>query len=203
MIFDHEPPIAGSEVVFRLVGVSFATCGLIAWRRRPDSDVGRLMTGAGFGIFVYPLASQVDSAFVVTIATLFASVWMIAFTALILSFVTGGRLETPVDRLLVAASFFALFVLQFVRMLFADYPDNVLLVVRGQLDVFTALGDIQFEHQHRRVGRHRGRDRHALAAGVAAAPASAASKRRRLPVLGHVLGPAPELPRDPDRSPSG
>ena len=144
VIFGQEPPVAGSEVVFRLVGVSFATCGLIAWRRRPDSDVGRLMTGAGFGIFVYPVASQVDSAFVLTLATLFASVWTIAFTALILSFVTGGRLVSPVDRVLVAASFFALFVLQFVRILFADYPDNVLVVVRGRLDVFNAIGDVQF-----------------------------------------------------------
>ena len=93
---------------------------------------------------VYPLASQVGSAFVLTIGTLFASVWTIAFTALVLSFVTGGRLESRADRLLVGASFVAVFVLQFVRMLFADYPDNVLLVVGGQLDVFAALGDIQF-----------------------------------------------------------
>ena len=101
------------------------------------------MTGAGFGIFVYPVLSQVDSAFVLTFATLFAAVWTVAFTALILSFVTGGRLVTPVDRVLVGASFFALFVLQFVSILFADYPDNVLLVVRGRLDVFMALDDAQ------------------------------------------------------------
>src|SRR5918992_29245 len=44
VIFDRGPPLPGSEVVFRLVGVSFTACGLIAWRRRPDSDVGRLMT---------------------------------------------------------------------------------------------------------------------------------------------------------------
>src|SRR5918995_3568140 len=84
-------PVAGSEVVFRLAGASFAACGLIAWRRRPDSDVGRLMTFAGFAVFVYPLASQLDSALALTLATLFASVWTVAFGALILSFVTGGR----------------------------------------------------------------------------------------------------------------
>ena len=70
--------------------------------------------------------------------------WIVAFTALILTFVTGGRLVSPVDRVLVGASFFALFILQFARILFADYPDNVLLVVRDRLDVFTAIGDAQF-----------------------------------------------------------
>ena len=45
-----EPgPIEPVDVVFRLVGGSFAACGLIAWRRRPDSRSGLLMTATGFG----------------------------------------------------------------------------------------------------------------------------------------------------------
>ncbi len=143
VIFQRGLPVAGSEVVFRLVGFSFAACGLIAWRRRPDSDVGRLMTAAGFAIYIFPIASQLGSSFLLTLATLFSSVWIIAFTALLLSFVTGGRLESRVDRAIVGTMFFALFVLQFVRMLFADFPDNLLLIVRGQLEIFTAIGDVQ------------------------------------------------------------
>ena len=143
VIFGSGTPISGSEAVFRLAGVSFATCGLIAWRRRADSDVGRLMTFAGFAVFVYPIASQLGSDLLLTLATLCSSVWTIAFAALILTFVTGGRLEAPVDRVLVGFAFFALFVLQFVRMLFAPYPGNLLLLW-GDTDAYTTIGDVQF-----------------------------------------------------------
>ena len=55
-------PIQGLDVVFTLVGGSFAAFGLVAWRRRPDSRSGRLMTATGFGFFVQPLLSQLDCA---------------------------------------------------------------------------------------------------------------------------------------------
>ena len=44
-----------------------------------------------------------------------------------LSFVTGGRLESRVDRLIVAGSFVAVFVLDVFSMLFVEQPGNVLL----------------------------------------------------------------------------
>src|SRR3954462_14196915 len=34
------PPVPLDEVFHNISGVSFAACGLIAWRRRPDSAVG-------------------------------------------------------------------------------------------------------------------------------------------------------------------
>src|ERR1700750_3100876 len=49
VLFNRGPPVPGYEVIHTLSGVSFAACGLIAWRRRPDSAVGRLLTLAGFG----------------------------------------------------------------------------------------------------------------------------------------------------------
>ena len=48
VLFDRDAPIEGVEVALALVGGSFAACGLIAWRRRPDSRVGMLMTSTGF-----------------------------------------------------------------------------------------------------------------------------------------------------------
>lgn len=136
-------PVPLSELVFRLAGVSFAGCGLIAWRRRQDSNVGPLMTFAGFALFAYPLASLTGSDLWTTLATLFANAWTIAFATLVLTFTTGGRLESPVDRLIIGVAFFALFVLQVVRLLFAPYPENR-LQVWGDLGVFTTVGDIQF-----------------------------------------------------------
>src|SRR5918999_2069999 len=40
VLFDRGPPVPGYSVIGTLSGVSFAACGLVAWRRRPDSAVG-------------------------------------------------------------------------------------------------------------------------------------------------------------------
>src|SRR3954463_15648266 len=128
VIFHRGPPVPGWDVMHDLSGVSFAACGLIAWRRRPDSAVGRLLTLAGFGILVPPIMAQIDSPSMITLATLFGELWVAAFVTLILSFVSGGRPQSPVDVAIVAVSLFSLFFLQFALMLFLDQPDNLLLV---------------------------------------------------------------------------
>src|SRR5262245_31512274 len=69
------PLVAGAPepawmLVYRTVGSSFAACGLIAWKRRPDTRVGALMTAAGFGMFVWPVLSQVGSPSVQLAGTL-------------------------------------------------------------------------------------------------------------------------------------
>src|SRR3954471_18638540 len=51
----------GYRVTFRLLGGAFVACGLIAWRRRPDSRIGLLMTLSGFGLFVEPIFAQFAS----------------------------------------------------------------------------------------------------------------------------------------------
>ena len=62
VVFGTTRPEPAWMLVYRTVGSSFAACGLIAWRRRPDSRVGALMTAAGFGMFVWPVLSQVRLA---------------------------------------------------------------------------------------------------------------------------------------------
>ena len=52
VIFPGEERVEAVQVVYRLIGGSFAACGLIAWRRRPDSRSGLLMAAAGVGFFV-------------------------------------------------------------------------------------------------------------------------------------------------------
>ncbi len=68
VLFDREAPIQWLDVVFTLVGGSFAAFGLVAWRRRPDSRSGRLMTATGFAFFVQPLLSQIDAPLASTVA---------------------------------------------------------------------------------------------------------------------------------------
>src|SRR5215217_2460920 len=49
VLLDRAEPIEGLAVVFTLIGGSFAAFGLVAWRRRPDSRSGLLMTATGIG----------------------------------------------------------------------------------------------------------------------------------------------------------
>jgi len=142
VLFDRGPPVPGPAVIHTLSGVSFAACGLVAWRRRPDSAVGRMLTLAGFWLLLAPILDQVDSPAAFTAALWFGEMWIIVYAALILSFVTGGRLVSAVDHVLVGMFFAGLFVLQFGVMLFLDDEDNLLLV-RPDAGLADALTKIQ------------------------------------------------------------
>src|SRR5687768_1371960 len=85
VLLDREAPIQGIEVVFTLVGGSFAACGLVAWRRRPDSRSGILMTATGLAFLVSQLLSQLGSELAGTLRVLFVDVWIFFFVALILT----------------------------------------------------------------------------------------------------------------------
>ena len=128
VLFGHDPPISGYAVIHTLSGVSFAACGLIAWQRRPDSTVGRLLTATGLGVLLAPILRQLDSPLAFTLATLLGELWILGFVVLILSFVTGGRLQSTVDFVLAGAFFVGLFVLPLALMLFLEHEDNLLLV---------------------------------------------------------------------------
>jgi signal transduction histidine kinase len=127
VIFGSAGARPGYDLVFRLIGGSFAACGLIAWRRRPDSQIGLLMTLAGFGFFVTPLAAQIDAPAGQTAAMFFSDIWTIPFVALLLTYVTGGRVQSAVDRSLVWVFVTSLVGLQFLWMLFLELEGNVLV----------------------------------------------------------------------------
>src|SRR4051812_33941575 len=56
-----DEALPGYRVLFRLTGGVFAACGLIAWRRRPDSRSGLLMVATGAGLLIEPLFAPVDA----------------------------------------------------------------------------------------------------------------------------------------------
>src|SRR3954463_4589259 len=140
---DRGPPVPLQEVLHNLSGVSFAACGLIAWRRRPDSAVGPMLAVTGFGVLLSAILGQVDSPVAFTLVLLFGELWIALYAALILSFVTGGRLSTRIDVLLVDAFVFGLLVLQFAVQLFLPDERNLLLV-RPDAGVANALLKIQW-----------------------------------------------------------
>ncbi|HKG66304.1 MAG TPA: histidine kinase [Solirubrobacteraceae bacterium] len=127
-LFGRGPPVPAEEVLHNLSGVSFAACGLVAWRRRPDSAVGPMLTVAGFGVLLSAILGQLHSPLAFTLDLLVGELWIALYAALILSFVTGGRLATRIDLILVEAYVFALLVIQFAALLFLPDQDNLLLV---------------------------------------------------------------------------
>jgi signal transduction histidine kinase len=128
VIFPGEERVEAVQVVYRLVGGSFAACGLIAWRRRPDSRSGQLMAAAGVGFFGSALIGQVHASVAQTASIVLQELWAPFFVALLLTFLTGGRLESRVDWSLVGAFVLALWVLQVVWLLFYDQEGNLLAV---------------------------------------------------------------------------
>src|SRR3954467_9960766 len=142
-LFDRGPPVAANEVLHNLSGVSFAACGLIAWRRRPDSAVGPMLTITGFGVLLSAILGQADSPLAFTLVLLFGELWIALYAALILSFVTGGRLTTRIDVILVDAFLFGLLAMQFAVQLFLPDKRN-LLVLWSDAGIADALTKIQW-----------------------------------------------------------
>src|SRR3954453_19663687 len=128
VIFDRGPPLPGYAVINRLSGISFMACGLIVWRQRPESAVGPLLTVTGFGVLLSPVLVQLGSPVAFTADLLIGDLWIVLFVALFLSFVTGGRLTSTLDVIVVAAFLVALLVLPFCRLLYLPDEQNLLLV---------------------------------------------------------------------------
>ena len=96
-------PLVPVLVVFRIAGGLFAACGLVAWRRRPDNHSGRLMTATGFAFLASPLLLQFESPLLRTAGLLLRNVWLLFLVAILLTFLSGGRLRTRMDRFLFGA----------------------------------------------------------------------------------------------------
>jgi signal transduction histidine kinase len=140
VLFDTHVELGGADVVFILAAGSFAGCGLIAWRRRPDNVSGRLMTATGFAALIYPLLGQIDAPLTLTVGGLLVSAWTIGYVALLLTFMTGGRLESTIDRVLIGSYVLTMLVLQLVWILFLPLDGN-LLEVWGDAEAAEAIND--------------------------------------------------------------
>ncbi len=143
VLFDTDAPIVWLDVVFSLTGGSFAAFGLVAWRRRPDSRSGALMTATGFLLFVPPVLGQVDSALVFTVWIFVVDWWIFPFVALCLTLLSRGRLQGRLDRGLVAAYALPLAVLQLAWLLFAEMEGQNLLLVSADEDVAHTIDRLQ------------------------------------------------------------
>jgi signal transduction histidine kinase len=119
------PPVL---VVFRIVGGLFAACGLVAWQRRPDNHSGRLMTATGFAFLASPMLLQFESPLLRTAGLLLRNVWLLLLVTILLTFLSGGRLRTRTDRILVGAVAVDLLIVTPLALMFAAVDGNLLLV---------------------------------------------------------------------------
>ena len=124
-----DGPAEPLDVILRLVGGSFAACGLIAWRRRPDSRSGLLMTATGFAFLVPALFRDYGGMFGLTVAACLSDLWTLFFIPLLLTYRTSGRLRTTADRVLVGAVAVEIVVLAPLWLVFADDPATLLLAL--------------------------------------------------------------------------
>jgi signal transduction histidine kinase len=139
IVFADEP-VPGYRALYRLIGGVFVACGLIGWRRRPDSYSGPLMVAMGFGLLVEPVFALVESPSIRLFGDLLEDAWGIAAIALLLSFLNGGRIEGTAERVLVGAVILQS-VAELLRHLFLERDGNFLLVHAdaGIADAFLAL----------------------------------------------------------------
>jgi signal transduction histidine kinase len=100
---EHFENRATFAVFGPLVGWSFIATGLYAWRRRPDSHFGVLMTWLGFAWFLGPLTAF-GAPLLFTLGIPVGSVWAAVFVHVLMSF-PSGRLTTRGQRSLVLAAY--------------------------------------------------------------------------------------------------
>jgi signal transduction histidine kinase len=139
IVFADEP-VPGYRGFFRLVGGVFVACGLVGWRRRPDSYSGPLMVAMGVGLLVEPVFALFESPTIGLLGDLFEDSWGVAAIALLLSFLNGGRIEGTAERVLLAAVVLET-VAEFFRHLFLERDGNFLLVYADAAiaDAFVAV----------------------------------------------------------------
>src|SRR5918992_3233024 len=121
---DHvrEPEIQAALIVW--VILAYVLAGAVAWWRRPESRLGPLMIAAGFGTFISMLGwSNVD--LLRTIGQTLDFLPPILFLHVFLAF-PSGRLERPIERVIVGAAYVTGIGLGFVRMLLGGFgPDGM------------------------------------------------------------------------------
>jgi len=105
------------------VSLAFVGAGLIAWSRRPENRTGVLMTVVGFMWFLGAL-SESNQPLVFTLGVAFGGIVYGFFVWLVLAF-PAGRLQTLLDRILVAVTFLLATLGWTILMLFDDLRDEL------------------------------------------------------------------------------
>jgi signal transduction histidine kinase len=133
---DHlEEVQAGGPLLAPLIGWSFIGTGLFAWWRRPDNNLGALMTMVGFVSFLSAMLASNDRG-LFAVGGLFSALPFALLLHLLVAF-PSGILRTRWERFLVGVAYFDTTVVHVLGLLFletgsedqcAGCPTNPLLV---------------------------------------------------------------------------
>ena len=118
---DHESSPWAAASLSIATSLAFVGAGLIAWARRPDNRTGVLLVLVGFTWFIGALGAS-NHELPYTIGIAFDSVPLIFFAWLVLAY-PSGRLQTTLDRSLVAVTAVLALVAQPLFYLFTDRSD--------------------------------------------------------------------------------
>ena len=145
----------GTYAVLTLaIGWGFIGTGLYVWRRRPGNNIGLLMIAVGFSGFLKGLAFANDSS-IFTVASVGEVLIYALLVHLLLSF-PSGRLESRLDRVLVAIAYVNTTVLQLAAFVFTEpanagcprcptnpllinHPEAATVLSTAQIDIAVAL----------------------------------------------------------------
>jgi signal transduction histidine kinase len=116
-------------VLAALLTFSYVLCGLLAWRRRPDSRFGLLMIAAGFANFLTTLV-WAQSSVPHTVGQALDLLPPILFLHVYLAF-PDGRVTGRAERLLLACAYATAIALELVRMYLGGLDGDNLLVGRS------------------------------------------------------------------------
>ena len=98
---DDAPWVTGALVL--VAGWSFIAAGLVAWSRRPENNVGRLMVAVGFTLFLAALTES-NAPWLFSIGLPLGSLFLAVFIHLLLAY-PAGSLRTVPERVIVAAAY--------------------------------------------------------------------------------------------------
>jgi signal transduction histidine kinase len=145
---NHTSPRGLAAALILIAGWGFAWTGLYAWYRRPRSNIGPLLTAVGFTWFFQAFGSSNNSA-IFLIGYLGATLPYAILIHLLVSF-PGGRLETRLQKALVAVAYFVTVPMQAAWALFAEparegcdgCPENPVRI-HGHAGLGEAIGSLQ------------------------------------------------------------
>jgi signal transduction histidine kinase len=127
---DHLTEPGLQAALLDWVSLPYILGGLIAWRRRPDSRFGPLMVAAGFAMFVSSL-QWTSAALPYTVGLAFDLLPPALFIHVFLAF-PSGRLERPVERVIVAAAYAAGFGVQLLKMALGGVGGDNLITIASE-----------------------------------------------------------------------
>jgi signal transduction histidine kinase len=129
--------------VFLLVWISvpYIAAGLVAWRRRPDSRLGVLMTAGGFAVAVSALQlTHVDGLY--TVGAAFDVLPAVLFLHVYLAF-PDGRLKSTFERVLVCTAYASAIGLQLAKGSLGGLGDQNLLEISSRPGTARVVEQVQ------------------------------------------------------------